>query len=312
MPRTSSGSSSTRHLAVDPPQHLGDGGRERGIVALDRGGGRELEPEVLLECVRLGAQRDPADAPLGRGDDQHAERAGCHRERDRRAGPARAVRRRRHAQTRVGLLVEPALHVRAAGERQPEQPGHLVEGLAGRVVDGRAQRVDGGGDVLDPQQAGVTATDQQGQARVRQRTVLELVDRHVRGEVVDAVQRLAQPDRERLGRRDTDEQRAGQARAAGDRDGVDVVQPQAGGLAGLLDGRDHRLEVGTARHLRYDAAEPRVLVDAARHRVRQQRVAADQTDAGLVARGLDAEDERFGHFSILTGCSRTTALAPSR
>ena len=32
--------------------------------------------------------------------------------------------------------------VRAARERQPEQPGHLVERLARRVVDGRAQRLD--------------------------------------------------------------------------------------------------------------------------------------------------------------------------
>jgi hypothetical protein len=33
------------------------------------------------------------------------------------------------------------------------------------------------GDVLDPDQAGVTAADQQGQARLRQRAVLELVAR---------------------------------------------------------------------------------------------------------------------------------------
>ena len=84
--------------------------------------------------------------------------------------------------------------------------------------------VDAGGDVLDPQQAGVAAADQHRQARLRQRAVLELVDGDVRGEVVDAVERLAEPDRQRLGRRDADEQRAGQARSAGDRDRVDVVR----------------------------------------------------------------------------------------
>ena len=71
--------------------------------------------------------------------------------------------------------------------------------------------------------------DQQRQARLGQRAVLELVDGDVRGEVVDAVDRLAEPDRQRLGRGHADQQRAGQARAAGDRDRVDVVEADAGG-----------------------------------------------------------------------------------
>ncbi len=106
------------------------------------------------------------------------------------------------------------------------------------------------GDVLDPQQAGVAAADQHRQARLGQRPVLELVDGDVRGEVVDAVDRLAEPERQRLGGGDADHQRAGQAGAAGDRDRVDVVEPDAGGLAGPLDGRHHRLEVRAAGDLR--------------------------------------------------------------
>ena len=69
------------------------------------------------------------------------------------------------------------------------------------------------GDVVDQEQAGVAAADQQRQARLGQRPVLELVDRDVGGEVVDAVQRLAERERERLGRGDADQQRAGEARA---------------------------------------------------------------------------------------------------
>ena len=80
---------------------------------------------------------------------------------------------------------------------------------------------------------------------------------------------------------------------AGHRDRVDVVEPDAGGLAGALDGRHHRLEVGPAGDLGHDAAEARVLLDAARDRVGEQRVAADDPDAGLVAGGLDAEDQRL-------------------
>ena len=206
-----------------------------------------------------------------------------------------------------------AVDVRATGERQPEQPGHLVERLPRRVVDGRAQRRHAGGHVLDPQQAGVAAADQHRQHRLRQRTVLELVDGDVRGEVVDAVERLAEPDRERLGGRDTDEQRAGQAGSAGDGDRVDVVRRDAGRLAGPLDGRDHRLEVRPAGDLGHDAAEPGVLVDAARDRVGQQRVAADDPDAGLVAGGLDAEDERFvSHGPILPAALARAGAAARR
>ena len=193
----------------------------------------------------------------------------------------------------VALAGDP-VDVRAARERQPEQPRDLVEGLAGRVVDRRAHRVDPDGDVLDPQQAGVAAADQHRQARLGQRAVLELVDGDVGGEVVDAVDRLAQPDRERLGRGDADHQRAGQAGAAGHRDRVDVGEPDAGGLAGALDRRHHRLEVRPAGDLRHHAAEAGVLVDAAGDRVGEQRVPADDPDAGLVAGGLDPEDQRLG------------------
>ena len=73
--------------------------------------------------------------------------------------------------------------------------------------------IDVAGDVAHQQQRGVAAGHQQRDARLGQRAVLELVDRDVRGQVVDAVQRGAERERERLGRGDADQQRAGQARA---------------------------------------------------------------------------------------------------
>jgi hypothetical protein len=90
-------------------------------------------------------------------------------------------------------------------EAEPQQAGHLVERLAGRVVDGRSERSHAHCDVLDAQQARVTAADQHRQARFGQRTVFELVDRHVGREVVDAVDRLAEADRQRLRRGHSDE-----------------------------------------------------------------------------------------------------------
>ena len=93
---------------------------------------------------------------------------------------------------------------------------------------------------------GVSAADQQRHARLGQRAVLELVDGDVRGEMVDAVQRLAQPERERLGGRDADQQRAGQPRPGGDGDGVDIGQAmpavaQARSMVGTIASRCARL-----------------------------------------------------------------------
>jgi hypothetical protein len=122
--------------------------------------------------------------------------------------------------------------------------------------------------------------------------VLEAVDGHVRGEVVDAVQRDAEPEGERLGRGDTHEQRAGEPRPCGHRHGIDVREPHPRLGAGPLDRGHHRLEVGTAGDLGHHAAEAGVLLDAAGHRVGEQSGAAHESDTGLVAAGLDAEHER--------------------
>ena len=73
-----------------------------------------------------------------------------------------------------------AVDVRAAGERQAEHPGDLVEGLAGGVVDRRAERPHVGGDVGHEQQRGVAAGDEQRQRRLGQRAVLDDVDGDVR------------------------------------------------------------------------------------------------------------------------------------
>ena len=58
-----------------------------------------------------------------------------------------------------------AVDVRPAGVRQGQQPGDLVVRLPGGVVDGGAELGDRGRDVIDLQQRGVSAGDQQGQTR---------------------------------------------------------------------------------------------------------------------------------------------------
>ena len=204
-----------------------------------------------------------------------------------------------------------AVDVRAARERQPEQPRDLVERLARRVVDRGAERRDRARDVRHVEQAGVPAGDEQREAG-RERAVLQGVDGDVRREVVDAVERHVPRRGVGLGRGEADEQRAGQAGARGHGDGVDVAGGDPGRRHRPVHGGHHRRQVRAGGDLGHDAAEAGVLVDRRRDLVGQQlrgvAVAADDADAGLVARRLDAEHD---HRSRSSGSLRMVcASAP--
>ena len=149
------------------------------------------------------------------------------------------------------------------------------------------------------EQAGVPAGDQQRQAR-RQRAVLQGVDGDVRGEVVDPVQRHVPGRRVGLRRGHPDQQRPGQPGPGGDRDGVDVARrgsrpwpargaPPAPSPAGgpATPPPAPRRRSGRAprprRRSRWPAASsPAAVLDA------------HDPDAGLVAGGLDPQDDRPG------------------
>ena len=126
--------------------------------------------------------------------------------------------------------------------------------------------------------------------------MLERVDGDVRGEMVDPVERHVPGGRVGLGRRDPDEQRPRQARPRGDGHGVDVARADPGRRQRPVHGRDHRLQVRPGGHLGDHAAEAGVLVDRGGDLVGEQLhppalVDGDDADAGLVARGLDAEHD---------------------
>ena len=129
--------------------------------------------------------------------------------------------------------------------------------------------------------------------------MLKLVDGDVGGEMVDAVQRLVRapiaspwPPR----RRPAAPRRA---RGRGDRDRVDVGEARrrrsarARSIVGTIASRWAR-----DGDLGNDPAETSVLLDRGGHRVGEQGRAADDADAGLVARGLDAE-----HQGAVAHCS---------
>ena len=124
--------------------------------------------------------------------------------------------------------------------------------------------------------------------------MFQLVDRDVCRQVIDPEQRLAQCQCQRLRCGVADQQGSCEARPRSHRDRVDVAEPHPCRAASAFDGRHHGLEVGAARHLGHDSAEPLMLGRTRGNGVGQQRGPPDEPDSRFVARRLDAEDERFG------------------
>ena len=156
------------------------------------------------------------------------------------------------------------------------------------------------------------AGDEQAHRNRREGSVLELVDDDMAGEMVDGVDRDPQAEGERLGRCSANEECARESWAGGHGDGIKVRErdPRLGTRP--LEGRDHRLEVGSARDFGDDPAEARVLLDARRHGIGEKRGTPDDADACLVAGGLDAQYQGFAHVPLpVIGRSRMiTASTP--
>ncbi len=189
--------------------------------------------------------------------------------------------------------------VRAAGVGQAEHAGDLVEGLARGVVDGLAEELDVVHQVAHEEERGVSAGDEQRDARGLERDTRPAVDAeeiraHVSDEVVDAVQRDVEGHGERLRRADADHERAGEAGTRGDGDRVELAEGDARLGERRVDGGGERLEVRAGGDLGDDAAVARVLVHGAGDDVGEEGLPADDADARLVAGGLDAEDEGAG------------------
>ena len=149
--------------------------------------------------------------------------------------------------------------------------------------------------------------------------MLQQINRDMADQVVHPVERLVQRVRERLGAGEADDQCTHQARSDRYRNTVDFRQIDVRGCASALQRRHHRLQVSTARHLWNDAAEPYVQLDAGRHLVGQQLVPPDDADPGLVAGGLDANNERAadgpdrrtGHTSSVVRARRSGQVCSS-
>ena len=184
----------------------------------------------------------------------------------------------------------------AAADGELEQPRHLVEGLAERVVKRRAEhRVRP--DAAREQQLAVAARSEQREEGEANIGLLGLLGRraprhqHVSLEVVHADEGLAVLDGQRLGALGAHSQADLETGTDGYRDRVDLgSRAQAGTVERLRHGRRERRLVRVSRDAGHDAAP--LLVQGC---LRGQRlaedgaVAADHRNARVIAARLDAE-----------------------
>ena len=120
-------------------------------------------------------------------------------------------------------------------------------------------------------------------------------------EVVDGHERQPPRPRERLRRREPDEQRADQPGALGDGDAIDVVERRVRLRERLADDGRHELEVAARCNLGHDPAVPRVEISLRRDNAGLDGpVLRDERSGRLVARRLDAENHGApsGHLPV--------------
>ena len=192
----------------------------------------------------------------------------------------------------ISLLGQTVDH-RAAGIGEPHDLCALVESLAGGVVDRRADDLHPEGRV-HTHDLRVPAADEQAEEReigVRELPVGEVyeVREDMPLEVVDLDHRDVPGDRESLRERDADEERPHQSGAAGEGDGVDVVDRDSCLLERRVDHGDDVLLVGPGGQFGDDSSVFDVH-GLGGDDVRQQDVVAQHGGGGVVAGGFDSEN----------------------
>ncbi len=181
---------------------------------------------------------------------------------------------------------------------QPQVPRHLVEGLAGGVVDGRAEQAVPAVALHQDEQR-VAARHQQHHDGQLQVGFLEQGGVEVGLEVVHGHEGHVPHQGQRLGRAQPHQQRAHQARADGGAHRVDVVVADPGLDQGAGHHRGERLDVGPAGDLGHDPTEAGVQLDLAADHRRQHLAGVDHHGRGrLVTRRLDAEHPGAAHGAV--------------
>ena len=183
-----------------------------------------------------------------------------------------------------------AVKGRAAGIGHAEQPRDLVKALPCCVVARAAQnaqlRI-----VLDVDEHGVPAGDDEAQKRRLQVRVGQIVGRDMALDVVDRNERHIERQCSRLGKIHADEQRADKAGRIGHGDGVQLAARQAGVLQRLLGKTVDGLNMLARGDLRHNAAVFTVQRNLRGDTVRQDTPSVLYDGNGsLVAGGFNGKD----------------------
>ena len=196
----------------------------------------------------------------------------------------------RHMVLRVVPAPAEVVEGLAAGIREAEDAGGLVEALAGGVVARGAEDADVRvvADVGYERVAAGNRKAEEGRLELREGKV---VRGDVAADVVDGYERHAEPEGEALRKVDADEQRADEPGRERDGDGVYVGagQPRDGERAvrELVDD----LDVAAGGNLGHDAAVHGVEVGLGEDLVGQHFAAvADKGDGGFVTGGFNGEN----------------------
>jgi hypothetical protein len=168
---------------------------------------------------------------------------------------------------------------------------------AGGVVDGLAEHLVTTGPRLQDDQA-VPPGHQQGEQRPLEARLLEQRCEEVSFQVVDADERHAPRQGEGLGRGQSHEQRADEARTARHRDALDrwIVRVESGLGDGAPHHRPDRRHVRAPGEFGDHSAKCPVLVDRRLdHRGDDVEVVVDDRRGGLVTARLDSQHHRHAN-----------------
>jgi hypothetical protein len=246
-----------------------------------------------------------------------ARAAAVFRPEKEKSNPSRPSRARgRGKRSRVAALGQ-TLQRRPARVAQPHALGDLVEGLAGRVVDGRAQAA-AGADPRHLQQLAMAAADQQQQEGIGD-FVRQPGAECVPLQVVDRDQRQVAGQRRRLAERKSDHHPADEAGTRRGRDAGQVAPAQPGFGQGPRDDAVDGFHMRPRGDFRHNAAVGGVFGDLAgdnrgQHRDAPVRVPPHDGGGGFIATGLDPEDGERGHLHCGPDARRIAAgrLLPAR
>jgi len=207
---------------------------------------------------------------------------------------------------RIAMLCE-EIDGRPSWISEFEQLGNLVESFTGGVIAGVSHIVvpPCARFSFDQKKMGVTSADHQSEHRKFQFAIAFLALFQQDGvdvslEMIDSDERFLDRVGERLGVTQTNQQRSGEPRTLGDRDGIDGLVRPACIVERFADDGNDGTQMLARSQFGYHSAVGLVSGELRIHDIRDQLLTrAHHGRRGFVARALDAENVSVGHVTIV-------------